>query len=414
VFDRIRKLREVGVLGINRRNADYTLVYNPRRLYPLVDDKLQTKHLALGAGMAVPELYGVISHEYEIKRLPELLAPHASFVIKPAHGSGGNGIVVVTGRMRRLYRKAGGLLVSPEELAYHVSNTLSGLYSLGGYPDQAIIEYRVQFDPVFEAISYQGVPDIRIIVFLGVPVLAMVRLPTRASEGKANLHQGAIGVAGIHEKFLTLELAYALRDRIQRAHPEVRVVMTRYWDTDVGLTERIEMANQLDADLFLSLHYNAAVHPRALGFETYFLVASEATPGKAQVRGKPVATASMKITGITNTVDDHPTQGTYHQTIVTIERDLARERQHRDSGLLARVVQQQLNRQLHSVNRGVKQANFAVLRGALMPAVVVESAFLTHPEEGRKLTHAAHRARVSTALLRAIETFDRDLTERSR
>jgi len=232
--------------------------------------------------------------------------------------------------------------------------------------------------------------------------------------GHGGLNQGAIGVAGIHEKFLTLELAYALRDRIQRAHPEVRVVMTRYWDTDVGLTERIEMANQLDADLFLSLHYNAAVHPRALGFETYFLVASEATPGKAQVRGKPVATASMKITGITNTVDDHPTQGTYHQTIVTIERDLARERQHRDSGLLARVVQQQLNRQLHSVNRGVKQANFAVLRGALMPAVVVESAFLTHPEEGRKLTHAAHRARVSTALLRAIETFDRDLTERSR
>ncbi|HKK06264.1 MAG TPA: alpha-L-glutamate ligase-like protein [Gammaproteobacteria bacterium] len=194
MFDRIRKLREAGVLGINRRNADYTLVYNPRRLYPLVDDKLQTKRLALEAGMAVPELYGVISHEYEIKRLPEMLAPHASFVVKPAHGSGGNGIVVITGRMRKMYRKAGGLLLSPDELAYHVSNTLSGLYSLGGYPDQAIIEYRVQFDPVFEAISYQGVPDIRIIVFLGVPVLAMVRLPTRASEGKANLHQGALGV----------------------------------------------------------------------------------------------------------------------------------------------------------------------------------------------------------------------------
>ena len=194
MLGRIRRLREAGVLGINRRNADYTLRYNPRHLYPLVDDKLQTKRLALEAGIAVPELYGVIAHEYEIKGLADMLRPHDSFVIKPAHGSGGNGIVVITGRMRRMYRKAGGLLIGPDELAYHVSNTLSGLYSLGGYPDQAIIEYRVQFDPVFEAISYQGVPDIRIIVFLGVPVLAMVRLPTRASEGKANLHQGAIGV----------------------------------------------------------------------------------------------------------------------------------------------------------------------------------------------------------------------------
>jgi len=194
MLQRIRKLREAGVMGINRRNADYTLPYNPRRLYPLVDDKLQTKRLALQAGMAVPELYGVIAHEYEVKRLGETLQPHHSFVIKPAHGSGGNGIVVVTGRMRQMYRKAGGTLIDAEELAYHVSNTLSGLYSLGGYPDQAIVEYRVQFDPVFEAISYQGVPDIRIIVFLGVPVMAMVRLPTRASEGKANLHQGAIGV----------------------------------------------------------------------------------------------------------------------------------------------------------------------------------------------------------------------------
>ena len=95
-----------------------------------------------------------------------------------------------------MYRKVDGLLLNPEEVGYHLFNIISGIYSLGGQPDKALIEYRVQFDPIFEAISYQGVPDIRVIVFLGVPVMSMVRLPTRMSGGKANLHQGAIG-AGI-------------------------------------------------------------------------------------------------------------------------------------------------------------------------------------------------------------------------
>src|SRR5690606_4723235 len=74
------------------------------------------------------------------------------------------------------------------------SNILSGLYSLGGHRDRVLIEYRVKPDPIFKSISYEGVPDIRIIVLLGYPVMAMLRLPTRQSNGKANLHQGAIGV----------------------------------------------------------------------------------------------------------------------------------------------------------------------------------------------------------------------------
>ena len=113
-----------------------------------------------------------------------------------ARGSQGDGIVVVTGRSRSLYRVADGSFLDDEQLSFHVSNILSGIFSLGGQTDIALVEYRVNFDPVFEAITYRGVPDIRIIVFLGIPVMAMVRLPTRLSGGKANLHQGAIG-AGI-------------------------------------------------------------------------------------------------------------------------------------------------------------------------------------------------------------------------
>lgn len=188
------RLKEAGILGINRRNADYTLKYNPRRLYPLVDDKYRTKLMAQQAGINVPELYEVIETEHDACCIHEKLADYSDFVIKPASGSGGDGIVVITGRRKQAYRKISGQFLSSEQLTHHLSNILSGMYSLGGHADKALIEYRVRFDPIFNDISYQGVPDIRIIVFLGVPVMAMVRLPTQLSDGKANLHQGAIGV----------------------------------------------------------------------------------------------------------------------------------------------------------------------------------------------------------------------------
>ena len=187
-------------------------------LYPLVDDKYLTKQLAEKAGMAVPKLYGMIEIEHQIRALPELLEPLTDFVVKPAQGSGGDGITVITGRNREMYRKANGQLITQDELEHHISNTLSGVYSLGGQPDKALIEYRVKFDPVFENISYLGVPDIRIIIFLGVPVMAMVRLPTRMSDGKANLHQGAIGAGIDIAKGKTLSAVW--RNEIISEHPD--------------------------------------------------------------------------------------------------------------------------------------------------------------------------------------------------
>jgi alpha-L-glutamate ligase-like protein len=188
------RLRKLGVMGLNERNADFILPYNCRKNYPKVDNKLLTKALAVDAGIPVPELYGVIEIIHQIERLADLLEPYEDFVIKPAHGAGGEGILIVTGRYNGRYRKANGASADEEEIGHHVSNILGGMYSLGGLPDSALIEYRVKFDPIFESISYQGVPDIRTLVFRGIPLLAMIRLPTRLSDGKANLHQGAIGV----------------------------------------------------------------------------------------------------------------------------------------------------------------------------------------------------------------------------
>jgi alpha-L-glutamate ligase-like protein len=80
-----------------------------------------------------------------------------------------------------------------EQLRQHVSDILSGMYSLGGRPDQAMVQYRVLLHPVFEPIAYKGIPDIRVVLYRNQPAMAMLRLPTKASNGRANLHQGGIG-----------------------------------------------------------------------------------------------------------------------------------------------------------------------------------------------------------------------------
>ncbi len=196
IFKTYRSLKDKGILSINQRNSDFVLKYNDRKNYPLVDDKLKTKRLASQANIAVPQLYAQIDTEHQIKKIDQILEPFTDFVIKPAHGSGGDGILVITGKVGNRYRQINGKLLSHQELSYHLSRLLSGAYSLGGNHDYAIIERRVIVDPVFGNISHQGVPDVRVITLLGYPVMAMLRLPTRSSGGKANLHQGAIG-AGI-------------------------------------------------------------------------------------------------------------------------------------------------------------------------------------------------------------------------
>jgi len=194
IFARARKLREAGVIGINARNSRYIAPHNPRVLYALVDDKIRTKRLAQAAGIAVPELYGLIHSVGESENLEDVIRDHKEFVIKPAHGSGGNGILVIAGRRKNAFYKTDGTIIDIYTLRHHIENVLGGVYSLGGHPDQAIIEYRVRFNPVFNEISYQGVPDIRVMLYRGIPTMAMLRLPTKRSGGRANLHQGAVGV----------------------------------------------------------------------------------------------------------------------------------------------------------------------------------------------------------------------------
>jgi alpha-L-glutamate ligase-like protein len=189
-----KRLRQRGIVGMNMRNVVYIGQNNSRKFYPRVDDKLQTKVLAEKAGIAVPRLIGVARYQSHTKQLHEFLAEEKAFVIKPVKGSGGKGILVINGRDGEFYLKPSGDKVNDQEIRRHVSDILSGLFSLGGKPDVAMIEELVNFSEVFNGFSFEGVPDIRIIVYKGYPVMAMTRLSTKESDGKANLHQGAVGV----------------------------------------------------------------------------------------------------------------------------------------------------------------------------------------------------------------------------
>lgn len=214
----LNELRRQGVLGINRRNAEYTLHWNPRRLYKTVDDKITTKRICEAAGIPAPRLLAVARHHFELRKLGSAMEGVSSFALKPASGAMGNGIVVVLAKDRNRFLRPGGRSVTLPWLIQHSSSILSGLYSLGGQPDAAILEEKLNVHPELAAIASDGVPDVRVILFRGVPIMAMTRLPTHQSGGRANLHQGAVG-AGVDLSSGRIVHA-VLANRYIRNHPD--------------------------------------------------------------------------------------------------------------------------------------------------------------------------------------------------
>lgn len=232
------RLRELGILGMNSRNVEYIARYNDRRKYPLVDDKLLTKKIAIENNIKVPKLFGSIEFNADISKFRELVKGYDGFVVKPAQGSGGRGILVIVGREDDCFVKPNGDKVALLDVERHVSNILSGLYSLGGRNDVAMIENLIAFDNVFDRFSFEGVPDVRVIVYRGYPALAMMRLSTSNSDGKANLHQGAVG-AGID--ILTGKAISAVQfNRTIERHPDTDALLSElkvpHWDEILHLS----------------------------------------------------------------------------------------------------------------------------------------------------------------------------------
>jgi len=181
------------VLSINQRNLQYIYPHNRRRDYPLADDKLKTKELLAPHGIPMPRTYHVYGYFYELENLSRDLGALDDFVIKPAQGRAGNGIVVVAGREGEQWVSVTGRRHSLAELKKALSDIIFGIYSFD-LKDSAIVEERLIQHPEMSRISPNGLADIRLILFNGEPVMAMTRLATLQSGGRANIHQGALGV----------------------------------------------------------------------------------------------------------------------------------------------------------------------------------------------------------------------------
>lgn len=249
-YARPSELKKKGVLGISARNADYILPMNKRQFYPRVDDKLLTKSLCLQHQLPVPETYAEIAFHGEIENYKDKLKSLQDFVIKPAAGAGGRGVLVIIGHEGEDFIKSDKSILSFSEIKYHISTVISGLYSLGGQGDTAIVESRIKPHPVFKDISVEGTPDIRVIVYRGIPIMAMLRLPTALSKGRANLHQGAVA-AGV-ELATGLTRGGVWKNKAIDTHPETMEsivgVQVPFWDKILNIS--FELYPTLELEYF--------------------------------------------------------------------------------------------------------------------------------------------------------------------
>lgn len=237
-FSRMSAAREraATVLSMNRRNLHYIYTRNERRHFPLADDKLLAKEVLVAAGVRMPESYRVYSYFYELRNLEQELDAYHDFVIKPAQGSGGNGIIVIVGRSGRDWLGISGKIYTLYDLKKHISDIIFGVYSFD-LGDRAIIESRITQHPEMQELSPLGLADVRIIMCDDQPVMSMSRVPTRQSDGKANLHQGALGVAIDIASGITTHARF-LGQPIDR-HPDSGIALLGrklpYWPEIIGL-----------------------------------------------------------------------------------------------------------------------------------------------------------------------------------
>ncbi|MFA7676062.1 MAG: sugar-transfer associated ATP-grasp domain-containing protein [Candidatus Shapirobacteria bacterium] len=188
----LKKYRQF--LTKNERNKIY-LRKNSASGKAIADSKFRTKRTISKAGVSVPKLIARFKTEQDLAkfRWEDL---EGNFVIKPESGYGGEGIIIVRkrGKWAGEWQKMNGEIVKSYDLNLHCQEILAGKYSLHAMPDRVLVEERIKIHPMFLSLTKAGTPDIRVIVYNNVPVMAMFRVPTEKSGGKANLQQGAMGL----------------------------------------------------------------------------------------------------------------------------------------------------------------------------------------------------------------------------
>ncbi len=243
------------ILGINARSADY-LGLNFKVARKRADDKILTKKMLRKFKIPHPKL---ITKFGKLKRVRtyDWMMLEGGFVIKPAKGLGGTGVLVVRRKVKDvqdMWVLTTGKQVGQEDLILHTLDIIEGRYSRNGLADTAMVEERVKIHPKFRKLSAGGTPDVRVIVYNKIPVMAMLRLPTLESGGKANLHQGAIGLGIDMATGITTYGVYKDQTLTRFPHTDKKVngMVIPNWGAILRMAVETAMASKLN---YLSIDF---------------------------------------------------------------------------------------------------------------------------------------------------------------
>ena len=249
----------------------------------------------------------------------------------------------------------------------------------------------------------------RLVVEIGRPAPARALSPVAAPQaaappltividpGHGGSETGAVGPGGVEEKDVTLQIARRLAATLPKTLP-CRVLMTRDSDAVISLDDRTSMANRERADLFLSIHANSSRAPGARGSETYYLSLEASDKLSQEVASRENQAAAAENPGA-------PASPARNPDLDFILWDLAQTAHLKESSEVAEIAQEELNTVSGTGNRGIKQAPFRVLVGAAMPAVLIETAFISNPEEEKKLASPVFQQSIADAVARAVDRF---------
>src|SRR3989338_1762771 len=233
------------ILGVNARNLSYLMPYNTSGGKDFADDKISTKNYFQSRGIGVARLYAVIRNYKELDNFNPDTLP-ASFVIKPNRGYGGEGITLIHNRKTELFLGSGKKKYHWADIYRQCSDILDGKYSISGLGDKVIFEELLLPHDYFFDVVEDGLPDVRIVVFNKVPVMAMLRLPSKESGGRANLHLGAIGL-GIDIATGTTNHAFGrgrLIKTLANGKP-VNSIKVPLWDEILLTAVKVQQASKL-------------------------------------------------------------------------------------------------------------------------------------------------------------------------
>ncbi len=233
-------LNHYGVLGLNARNLLYIKPFNPKKAVAFADDKMKTKAFLSARGIPTARLFARIEtrrqlNSFDFSTLPE------ECVLKPNEGFGGEGIIILKGRLNGEFLEQGKTPITERSLREHIEDILDGKYSISGQADSAFFEQILVADDSFIPFRPAGLPDLRIVVFNLVPVMAMLRIPTAESHGKANVHLGGIGIGIDIAKGVTTHAAQYNRMLSELPHgTPIAGIQIPCWDEILLISSRIQ------------------------------------------------------------------------------------------------------------------------------------------------------------------------------